>query len=246
MNNFIRLGIDCATMLEDVEDTKAWLQEEERLERRITLIELWEDGKSEELKEKAGAYYDDFQEMMEILEGEYSKDEINDAVMKSELESEGFETVIALRIVEALDTAEARGDLTIVKRKTTPEQQGRLAETSVKYHLGKIGTEELDEILDDMEMGGSAGDLFVRTNRFMKASIENALKKQGGIASIRESVSSRSGYDEKRVEKFMQPIERNSRELQADLTQAKVSEMEEKLEEIDTKIDQILRMLAGK
>lgn len=204
-------------MLEDAEETKDWFQNEERLQRRITLIEFWEEGETEELKEKAGPYYDEFQDMMEQLREEYTKDEITNRVMKRELESEGFETVVALRIVEALNTAEPGGDLTILKRKTTPEQQGELMDLAVGYYLGKIGSKALNDELNELEVEDSASELFNITNRFFRATIQQSITRAGGVKSIQEGVETRSGYDDYRVELFFEPIVENLHRLQMHL-----------------------------
>jgi hypothetical protein len=54
-------------MLDGVDEVKNWFQEQ-HLERRVEMIELWESGESEELQDYTGEFYEDFNEMMEQIQ----------------------------------------------------------------------------------------------------------------------------------------------------------------------------------
>lgn len=235
-------------MLERVGNTKDWFHEQ-RLERRVSLIEMWRDGENEELEEQTGEHHDNFREMMEQIREEYSSDEMTDRVLQNELEQEGFDAVIALQIIDAMEeSASGRDDLVFLKRNTTPDELEDLVEYAVKLYMGRISPEELQEFiqgLDETEQESEnsetklATDLFDRANRFMQASIRISVEETGGIEALKNETRSSANMSEERVDAIFRPIESNLEELQRYYIYYHIRNIESGVSEINNKIDNL-------
>lgn len=130
-------------MLENVDEVVDWFQNE-RIERQLDYVELWENNEVDELESKLGENYEQFQEMLEQIQEEKAKDEMKQQVLKEELISDGFDRSVALFIVDAINSSvDPNDDLIILKRKTSPDELRNLMDLSVKLYLGKINREEL-------------------------------------------------------------------------------------------------------
>jgi hypothetical protein len=247
-------------MLEGVEDTKEWLHEQ-RLQRRVSLIEMWRDGENEELEEQTGEHHDDFREMMEQIREEYSSDEMTDRVLQNELEQEGFDSVIALQILDAVEeSASGRDDLVFLKRNTTPEELEELVEHAVELYMGQISPEDLQEFIQGFDETKNeestdsetklARDLFNRANRFMQASIRVSIEETGGIEALKNETRSSANMSEERVDAIFRPIESNLEALQRYYIyyhikniEAGVSNINNKIDNIDVKITELVRKM---
>lgn len=250
----------CLPVLEDIEDTIEWFHEQ-RLERRASLIEMWKVGENEELEEQTGEHHNDFREMMEQVREEYSSDEMTDRVLQNELEQEGFESIIALQIIDAVEeSANGRDDLVFLKRNTTPEELKKLVRYAVELYLGQISYEEVQEFIQGVDEAGNkesddsetklARDLFNRANRYMQASIRISIEETGGIETLKNETRSSANMSEEQVDAIFRPIKSNLESLQRHYIyyhikniENEVSDINNKIDNIDVKITEIVRKL---
>lgn len=233
-------------MFEGVEDAKDWFHTQ-RLERRINLIELWEGGETEELKEQTGDHYEQFQELMEQVREENAKDEVTDVVLRDELEAQGFETVVALKIQDAMDSSIGPSDDVIfLRRKLSPAELERLIELCVQLYEGEYSTNTVQEKVDSIHAKDVDGDdselssdLFNRANRFMQASIRNSITLTGGLAQVRAQVEDSANYDEEYLEALFGPVEANLERLQQFYIYYRIKELETEVGEVNQKLDEV-------
>jgi len=236
-------------MLEGIEDTKDWFYEQ-RLERRVSLIELWRDGESEELEEKTGEHHNDFREMMEQIREEYSSEDMTDRVLQNELEKDGFDSVIALQIIDAMEESSGpRDDLVFLKRNATPTELEKMVEKAVELYMGDISPEKLREFIQSLEETDDEAsdqngtdltqDLFNRANRFMIASIRISIEETGGLEAIKEETRSSANMSEDQVEAIFSPIESNLNDLQRYHIYYHIKEMKSNVTELGNKVDKI-------
>lgn len=235
-------------MFEGVDEAKDWFHRQ-GLERRVNIIELWRDGENEELEEQTGEHHDDFREMMEQLREINASEDMTSQVLKDELENNGFDTAVALTIINALqESSEPRADLIFLKRNTSAGELQDLVENSIKFYMGRISPEELrdfireiDEVEDEESDDGDglAEDLFNRTHRFMQAVVRISIEETGGVARLKNEIRSGANMDEDRIDALFNPIESDLENLQRYHTYYHIKQMRYDVVEINTKIDNL-------
>lgn len=249
-------------MLENVDEVVDWFQNE-RIERQLDYVELWENNEIDELESKLGEKYEQFQEMLEQIQEEKAKDEMKQQVLKEELISDGFDRSVALFIVDAINSSvDPNDDLIILKRKTSPDELRNLMDLSVKLYLGKINWEELIseiEKIDEGELDEDAtiergnedeaisdmsSDLLSRANRFLQASVRVSLTDLGGIADVKRDVRESTNFNDEYAEALFDPIDENLSELQRYWTSNYVNNINDRVKDIENKIDTIMNMMS--
>lgn len=227
-------------MLDGVDEVKNWFQEQ-HLERRVEMIELWESGESEELQDYTGEFYEDFNEMMEqIREARYS-DQIPENELRDVLLDHGFDSVISLTILDAIeDPKSAQSDLIFIKRNTNPEQLEENVEHAMGLYLGEISPRELQEHISESntEMGE---ELFERVHRFVQATIRISIEEAGGIEALKDET--RDELDDDLLAAIFDPIESNLERLQRYYIYHHITEMEDKIDTLNEKLDIILEIM---
>jgi hypothetical protein len=227
-------------MLDGVDEVKNWFQEQ-HLERRVEMIELWESGESEELQDYTGEFYEDFNEMMEqIREARYS-DQIPENELRDVLLDHGFDSVISLTILDAIeDPKSPQSDLIFFKRNTNPEQLEENVEYAMGLYLGEISPRELQEHISESntEMGE---ELSERVYRFVQATIRISIEEAGGIEALKDET--RDELDDDLLAAIFDPIESSLERLQRYYIYHHITEMEDKIDTLNEKLDIILEIM---
>lgn len=89
-----------------------------------------------------------------------------------------------------------------------------------------------------------SSDLLSRASRFLQASIRVSLTDLGGIADVKRDVRESTNFNDEYAEALFDPIDENLSELQRYWTSYYVNEIDNRVKDIENKIDTIMNMMS--
>lgn len=219
------------------ESAKDWFHSRP-LGTKTDLIDAWEDGNDEKFEEKAGERSNGIKTMFEEVSDRYAESDSKQVVIQ-ELESKGFETVVARHLALAVEGVEGEIalDFRYIKRHTEINELNEIVERAVQMLTNSAGKEEYTDMHDNAKLLKKIEAIVWYFARGTQS------HRREGFNELIEGMKKEADYSQERVDAIVDPIDNNYNQLRNWAHENTMENTNEELKEVAEEIGEIKVMI---
>jgi hypothetical protein len=219
------------------ENAKNWFHDRS-LETKTDLIDAWEEGNNEQFREKAGDRSEAIQTMFENVSDKYAESDSKQVVIQ-ELESKGFETVVARHLALAVEGVEGEIalDFRYIKRHTEINEMEKIVEKAIQMLTNSASKREFSEMHDNEKLLTKIEAIVWYFARGTQS------HRREGFSELITGMERDADYSQERIDALVNPVKNNYDELRSWAHEHTVENSFEKIKEVEDEIGEIKVMI---